>query len=58
MNITETFKGDDAQDEAIKRLATLMGTTEPIKKVDMRSYRGGVKLIFRTQETKNVQSKE
>lgn len=53
MSIHEKFTGDNAQDEAITRLAVLMGTTEKIKKVDMRSYQGGMKLIFRTQEEKN-----
>lgn len=40
------------QDEAISRLAALMGTTEKIKKIDLRSYQGGYKIIFRTQGIK------
>lgn len=50
MDVHETFTGNKAQDEAAAMLTALLGTNEKIKKVDMRSHKGGVKLIFRTQE--------
>ena len=55
MNISETFKGENSQQQAQTRLAELMKTEEKIKKIDLRSYQGGHKLIFRTKEPDNVE---
>lgn len=48
MNLHQSFK---TPEEAITRLAELL-KEENIKKIDLRSYQGGFKLIFRTQEEK------